>query len=39
MDENDGVPGTTVYSLGRTKDGAIWAGGSAGIGRYFQNTW
>jgi signal transduction histidine kinase/CheY-like chemotaxis protein/ligand-binding sensor domain-containing protein len=39
MDENDGVPGSTVYSLGRTKDGAIWAGGSAGIGRFLQNKW
>ncbi|MEO6325410.1 MAG: response regulator [Thermoanaerobaculia bacterium] len=34
MTEADGVPGQTVYSLARGLDGAVWAGGSGGVGRY-----
>jgi signal transduction histidine kinase/DNA-binding response OmpR family regulator/sugar lactone lactonase YvrE len=39
MTEADGVPGQTVYSLGRAPNGAIWAGGSAGVGRWLDDRW
>ncbi|MEM6455099.1 MAG: two-component regulator propeller domain-containing protein [Acidobacteriota bacterium] len=31
--EDDGLPGHTVYSLARGRDGVIWIGGASGIGR------
>ena len=37
--EKDGIPGQTVYSLGRDRNGAIWAGGSAGVGRFANGRW
>jgi signal transduction histidine kinase len=35
----DGIPGNTIYSLALGQDGSVWAGGSAGVGRYRGGTW
>ena len=35
----DGLPGNTIYSLVEASDGSIWAGGSAGAGRYRSGRW
>ena len=34
-----GIPGHTIYSLARGLDDSIWAGGSAGVGRYRSGAW
>ena len=39
MSEESGLPGQTVYSLARGRDGSIWAGGSGGVGRYTNGRW
>ena len=39
MTESDGIPGQTVYSLARGRDGSVWAGGSAGVGQFAQGRW
>ena len=35
----DGLPGRTIYSLARAADGAVWAGGSQGVGRHDAAGW
>ncbi|MEM9598112.1 MAG: hypothetical protein AAGD06_27870, partial [Acidobacteriota bacterium] len=35
----DGLPGQTTYSLAMAADGAVWAGGSAGVGRFADGGW
>jgi len=37
--EEDGLPGTTIYSLALDADGSVWAGGSGGVGRYRDGSW
>lgn len=39
LTDADGIPGQTIYSLGRATDGSIWAGGSAGVGHYVDGRW
>ena len=36
--EADGIPGQTIYSLALAKGGAVWAGGSAGVGLFYRNS-
>jgi ligand-binding sensor domain-containing protein len=33
------LPGRTIYALARATDGAIWAGGASGVGRYADGLW
>jgi len=35
----DGLPGRTVYTLAPAADGAVWAGGSQGVGRFADGRW
>jgi len=39
MGVGEGIPGRTIYSLVKANDGSIWAGGSAGVGRYKDGHW
>lgn len=33
------LPGNTFYSLAKAPDGALWLGGSAGVGRFRDGQW